>query len=62
MTVEGATAQRGAPLIYDDDKLAIGAKAVIELAEISGKVFRDHRLRIRGSWNGPVAPKVSGQR
>ncbi|UVC12878.1 aspartate/glutamate racemase family protein [Mesorhizobium onobrychidis] len=47
VTVEGATAQRGAPLIYDDDKLAIGAKAVIELAEISGKVFRDHRLRIR---------------
>lgn len=31
--IEGATALRGAPLIVDDEKLAIGAKAVGELAD-----------------------------
>jgi allantoin racemase len=32
VTVEGATVLRGAPLIYDEDKLAVSAAAVLELA------------------------------
>lgn len=54
VTVEGATAQRGAPLIYDDDKLANGAKSVkVRLGSVpvsaaagtSGSIVRHLRFR-----------------